>query len=170
MDNDDELLFADEPADAASPVGASKPWQILLVDDDPEVHASTRLALANFVVDGAGMEFSNAYSGTEAFECLQRLELQLPDLVLMDVVMDTATDGIDTAHRIRSELAMLHIPVIYIRTGQPGSILRLNDLAINKDIDKVLYKGDASLESLRENVKEGLLLSRKARQSADLQR
>ena len=46
--HDDELLFADEQPPAAAPEVEHPPWNILIVDDDEEVHAVTKLVLSNF--------------------------------------------------------------------------------------------------------------------------
>ena len=65
----------------------SRPWTILIVDDDPEVHAATRLALLDTRFQDRPLAFVSAYSAAEA-----RAELQtLRDvaIILLDVVMET---------------------------------------------------------------------------------
>ena len=52
------------------------------------------------------------------------------------------------------------------RTGQPGAILQLAELEGNKDIDRILYKGELNYQSLRDNIREGLLQSLQARRTA----
>src|SRR3954454_23008201 len=77
--DDDELLFADEADDsdeleddstpdrsAASTGVRARPWKIMIVDDDREVHAVTKVVLGDFVFDGRPVEFVNAYSAVEA--------------------------------------------------------------------------------------------------------
>ena len=64
----DELLFVDEPE---GPLTNSveldeDTWKVLIVDDEPEVHAVTKLALSDFQFNGRGLEFVSAYSGEEA--------------------------------------------------------------------------------------------------------
>ena len=39
------------------------PWKVLVVDDEPDVHTVTKLALSRFKLDGRGLSFINAYSG-----------------------------------------------------------------------------------------------------------
>lgn len=36
------------------------PWKILLVDDEPDVHTVTKLALSRFKLDGRALSFINA--------------------------------------------------------------------------------------------------------------
>jgi len=163
--DDDDLMFRDEDAtDSQTPVQApSNPWGILVVDDDREVHVATRLVLEGFLVEGRPLSLASAYSGAEAIELLALPKAQLPDLVLLDVVMQTETDGIDTAHAIRNQLALMDIPVIYIRTGQPGTRVNMKELQTNPDVDRVLLKSELNYQSLRKHVADGLLLSRTGR-------
>jgi hypothetical protein len=99
-DDDDELLFADESEDGDEPDGASssgrsaaptgvkaRPWKIMIVDDDREVHAVTKVVLGDFMFDGRPVEFVNAYSAVEACKAIA----EHPDtaVVLLDVVMET---------------------------------------------------------------------------------
>ena len=45
-----DFLFADEPEEQAPQHNGS--WKILIVDDEPEVHAVTKLALSDFFLSG----------------------------------------------------------------------------------------------------------------------
>ena len=57
----DDLLFIDEDDDEIKEdLGA---WKILIVDDEPEVHAVTKLALNDFSLNGKTLTFVSAYSG-----------------------------------------------------------------------------------------------------------
>ncbi len=115
-DDEDELVFAeDEDSDAAS--DSERPWRLLIVDDEEEIHSVTRLALGSFRLQGRGLEFLHAYSGAQAREML-RAE---PDigLVLLDVIMETDDAGLQVARFIREELNNHFIRII-LRTGQPG--------------------------------------------------
>jgi response regulator RpfG family c-di-GMP phosphodiesterase len=92
-------------------------WRVLIVDDDVDVHAVTRLALRNVSFKGRELELFSAYSGQEAYQILR----DTPDiaLVLLDVVMETDDAGLILARRIREELGN-HIVRVVLRTGQPG--------------------------------------------------
>ncbi|MBV7538642.1 DUF3369 domain-containing protein [Duganella sp. sic0402] len=118
--NDDNwLIDEDEDELPASGLGApdQRLWRVLIVDDDVDVHAVTRLALRNVSFKGRELELFSAYSGREAFDILR----DTPDiaLVLLDVVMETDDAGLILARRIREELHNSIVRVV-LRTGQPG--------------------------------------------------
>ena len=63
---EDELAFADEDeSEKAQDERTSSPWKILLVDDEPNVHQVTKLALDDLKVDNRGVELISAFSGQE---------------------------------------------------------------------------------------------------------
>ena len=62
----DDFLFADDSEDEEDIVETSGSWKILIVDDEPEVHAVTKLALGDFVFQGRTLEFVSVHSGAEA--------------------------------------------------------------------------------------------------------
>lgn len=105
----------DEPAQSRAP--DQRQWRVLIVDDDQDVHAVTRLALRNVTFKDRELELFSAYSGREAFDILA----STPDiaLVLLDVVMETDDAGLVLARRIREELHNAIVRVV-LRTGQPG--------------------------------------------------
>ncbi len=115
MSNEDELLFADE---GLGDGGESKhPWKILIADDEEEVHAVTRMVLDNFVFENHGVELFSAYSGKDTMQILR----EHPDtaVLLLDVVMENDTTGLEVVRYIRDELQNNFVRII-LRTGQPG--------------------------------------------------
>lgn len=68
--------------------------KILLVDDDKDLAVSMAQALKV-----KGYEVSLAYSGAEGLK--QLLEVK-PDLVILDVMMETDTAGFEAAYQIRN--------------------------------------------------------------------
>lgn len=119
--NADDNWLIQEDEDDAPAAGQESPeqrlWRVLIVDDDVDVHAVTRLALRNVSFKGRELELFSAYSGKEAYEFLRTT----PDiaLVLLDVVMETDDAGLLLARRIREELHNGIVRVV-LRTGQPG--------------------------------------------------
>jgi response regulator RpfG family c-di-GMP phosphodiesterase len=117
----DDNWLLDEDDEDKPPPGPAAPdqrlWRVLIVDDDQDVHAVTRLALRNVSFKGRELELFSAYSGREAYEILR----DTPDiaLVLLDVVMETDDAGLLLARRIREELHNAIVRVV-LRTGQPG--------------------------------------------------
>jgi len=100
-----------------------KEWPILVVDDEPDVLAVTRLALKDVQVDGVPLRIQTARSKEEALRLLTASHGQpsVPAfaVALIDVVMDTPTAGLDVCAFVRNELKN-KTTQLYIRTGQAG--------------------------------------------------
>lgn len=138
----DDFLFADEPDYIAPLVHGS--WKILIVDDEPEVHAVTKLALSDFIFQGKNLEFYSAYSGAEAKTLIQ----QHPDaaVILLDVVMETDDAGLLVASYIREQLRNERVRII-LRTGQPGQAPE-RQVIINYDINDYKSKTELTAQKL----------------------
>lgn len=95
-----------------------KQWDILIVDDEKDVHALTRLALSKFEFEGIPLSFSSAYSAAEAKERLN--EIADVAVVLLDVVMETQSSGLDLVKYIRQAIKNRQVRIV-LRTGQPGA-------------------------------------------------
>ena len=80
--------------------------KILVVDDDPDFVEITRI-----VLEKEGHEVSAARSGKEG---LQRIREDQPDLVILDVIMDTVLDGLSTSQRIYDDPMMRDVPIIMV--------------------------------------------------------
>ena len=93
------------------------PWKILIVDDEPDVHSMTRLALRDVTYRGRPLALYSAYTGQEGYAMLQKH----PDtaIVLLDVVMESDDAGLKLARQIRKDLANQLVRIV-LRTGQPG--------------------------------------------------
>jgi response regulator RpfG family c-di-GMP phosphodiesterase len=134
----DEILFAEDTDEKIEWQGK---WKVLIVDDEPEVHAVTKLALGDFVFQEKDLEFISAFDGEEA----KKIFLEHNDIavVLLDVVMETDDAGLKVAEFIRNE-ANNHFTRIILRTGQPGQSPE-RDVIINYDIND--YKSKTELTS-----------------------
>lgn len=157
MENDDELLFVDEDepqpkADAPVAKGARKPWKVMIVDDEPEVHTITRLALSGFEFDGRSLEFISAMSGAEA----TTLMVEHPDIamVLLDVVMETENAGLDVVRYIREQLGNRMTRII-LRTGQPGQAPE-RQVILEYDINDYKTKTELTAQKLFTSMVAGL--------------
>ena len=108
------VIFRDE---RPAPESRAQPWRILIVDDDPEVHQATTFALESLEVAGKPMTLFHASNCDDALRVLSTE----PDIavVLLDVVMETPTAGLDLIDTIRHELGLTTTRII-LRTGQPG--------------------------------------------------
>ena len=78
--------------------------RILLVDDDRDLVAGVKAYL-----EARGYDIVTANSGVEARE---RLAERLPDLVVLDIMMDYDTDGFNVAFKLHDDPETAHIPVI----------------------------------------------------------
>lgn len=111
------------------------PWPVLVVDDDPDMHAVTELTLSNVVCDGRPLEFTHALSAAEARSKLANREFAL---ALIDVVMESDDAGLTLIKHLRDDLGQ-HNTRIIVRTGQPGNApewLTVTDYDINGYEDK----------------------------------
>ena len=113
---DDLLSFDDEPA-VCDVLASSPPWRILVVDDDDDVHEATRLALDGLTILERPLLLLHAGSAAEAMRLLQR-ESDIA-AILLDVVMESQTAGLDAVAHIREDLG-LNATRIILCTGQPG--------------------------------------------------
>lgn len=116
--NEDDRLQLLQDNQPTEPQGDQpRPWKILVVDDEHEVHTVTRLALQDFSFAGRPLEFIDAYTGAEAKDAMR----EHPDaaIILLDVVMETDDAGLEVAQYVRQELGN-HFVRIILRTGQPG--------------------------------------------------
>ncbi len=114
--DDDEILFADETSDEIS-LESGRPWKLMVVDDEADIHDITRLALEDFTFEGEGLLHLNAYSGAEARQMIR----ENPDVavILLDVVMETENSGLEVVEYIRNQLENRFVRII-LRTGHPG--------------------------------------------------
>jgi two-component system, sensor histidine kinase len=110
----DLLPLRDDDAPSGS---RPDPWQVLVVDDDPEMHTVTRLCFTDFEHEGRGLQVLAAHSGAEAREVLKHHHDIA--LVLLDVVMESEHAGLELARYIREELRNRTVRIV-LRTGQPG--------------------------------------------------
>jgi CheY-like chemotaxis protein len=113
----EDPLFTEESVEDSGTAGA-RPWSILLVDDDEEVHRAMDLALGSAVIHGRSLRIEHCHSASAA---KARLEADQPriDLVLLDVVMETEDAGLGLLDEIRAQPATRDLPVL-LHTGQPG--------------------------------------------------
>ncbi len=111
----DDLTFVE---DDASLEEAGPAWRLLIVDDEPDVHRATLLAMHGVSLFSRPLEFLHAYSVAEATQVLRR-ERDIA-VVMLDVVMEREDAGLTLVKVIREELKLADVRII-LRTGQPGS-------------------------------------------------
>jgi signal transduction histidine kinase/DNA-binding NarL/FixJ family response regulator len=114
---DDEIVQLIDDAGAQRPPEQIRRWKIAIIDDDHAVHDGTRFALSDYRLNGQGLEILSAYSAADGRQLLR----SHPDVavVLLDVIMETDTAGLDLVEFIREDLKTETVRII-LRTGQPG--------------------------------------------------
>ena len=95
-----------------------EPWNILVVDDDEQVHAATKLVLQRQIILGRPLKLYHAFSAKEAE--LKLREIPQLAVILLDVVMESDDAGLKLVHSIRVDLQLSEVRII-LRTGQPGT-------------------------------------------------
>jgi len=80
--------------------------KILVVDDDPDFVEFTRV-----VLEREGYTIVSAAGGGEA---LDKIVEEAPDLIILDVIMDTVLDGLSVAQELGERPVYRDIPIIMI--------------------------------------------------------
>ncbi len=137
----DIFLFSEEETELSEE--KLQCWNILIVDDEEDVHAVTCLALSTFEFNGRGLNILHAYSAAQAKEVLaQNTNIAL---ILLDVVMETDQAGLELASYIRKELNNHQVRIV-LRTGQPGEA---PEHQVIRDFDINDYKNKTELTSVK---------------------
>lgn len=120
-------------------------WRILVVDDDPEVLAVTRLCLRDFRFADRAVVLLDADSAAAARAILDAT----PDiaLILLDVVMETEHAGLELVRYVREGLDNPAVRIV-LRTGQPGQAPAM-EVADRYQIDDYRTKTELTFERLR---------------------
>ncbi len=106
--------------------------QVLLVDDDADFVAAARM-----VLEAAGYQVVVVCNGREALACLRA---QTPDLVLLDLMMESPLAGLEVAQALAAQGSGRPVPVLAISairsTEWAGKLPAPADLPLAGFIDK----------------------------------
>ncbi len=80
--------------------------EILLVDDDLDLRDSLQI-----ILEKKGYSVRTAANGREALEAL---EVKKPDLMILDVMMTTETEGFDLAYELKGRPGTEDLPIILL--------------------------------------------------------
>lgn len=84
----------------------SEKGEILLVDDDPDILDSLKI-----ILESNGYKIRAASNGREAKAALQK---GMPDLMILDVMMTTDTEGFDLAYELRDNPDFKKLPILML--------------------------------------------------------
>lgn len=152
-----------KPLDAITgvvPSQTTRPDRILVVDDSPD-----NVFLIQAILEEEGYKINTAADGRSA---LAQLEEELPDLVLLDVMMP-GMDGYEVTQRIRANTSLPFIPILLITAYDQPSVAQGLDTGADDfirkpvEVDELLARVRALLR-LKHSVDERDAI---ARQRAD---
>ena len=162
-DNDDILKFSDEEIPSARP---ERVWKIAIIDDDPAVHEGTRYALYDYNLRGQGVELLSAFSASEGKQLL-RANADIA-VILLDVVMESDSAGLDLVGFIRGELKNEMVRII-LRTGQPGQAPE-RDVIVDYDINDYKAKTELTADRLFTTITAALRSYQQLQKMAETRR
>jgi two-component system alkaline phosphatase synthesis response regulator PhoP len=84
----------------------AKGANILIIEDDRDLVSSMRV-----ILESMKYTVRTAYNGKEGYE---QIEKKKPDLIILDVMMATDTEGFDLAFRLRSQPEYRSIPIVMV--------------------------------------------------------
>lgn len=93
--------------------------KIMIVDDEADT-----IYLVRSILEAEGFEVVSADSGTE---CLEMLDTEKPDAILLDIMMPDM-DGWETFHKVKKELPDVPISILSAKGQKFDRMLGLNVL------------------------------------------
>jgi len=129
-----------------------EPIRVLVADDEPDVLAVTRLSLRGMRHGGRPVELVPTTTGAGTVAAMKAD----PGIavILLDVVMETDTAGLDACRTIREELGNRYVRIL-LRTGQPGAAPERATID-DYDIDGYLPKAELTTNRLYAAVRTAL--------------
>jgi CheY-like chemotaxis protein len=126
--------------------------KVLVIDDDPDFVEGIRIAL-----EANNYEAYSAKNGTEGLKLIKRIR---PDLIILDVMMDTLTEGFQVSYQLRSQdpkseyKAYSNIPILMLTAVSQKTHIKVS-LQTDEDylpVDEFVEKPfllDALLEKIK---------------------
>lgn len=118
--------------------------KILIIDDDPDIILAVKLNL-----EAAGYQVIEAQNGVEG---LKKVKTERPDLIILDVMMDTTTEGFQVTLKLRSPdpaseyAAFRDIPILMLTAIHSTTPLRFGPdedyLPVDEFVDKPIDLDD----------------------------
>ena len=80
--------------------------RVLVVDDDPDF-----VKVASKVLEKAGHTVASASNGAQALKAMRK---DVPDVVLLDIMMSYILDGLDVSREMADDPILKNVPVIMV--------------------------------------------------------
>ena len=125
--------------------------KVLMIDDDPEfVDAISNL------LDAKGYSVENASNGKDGIAKAKEIN---PDLILLDVMMTTKSEGFDVAREMHNDEGLKGTPIIMItgvrkEMNLPFGFDADEDWLPVKTVLEKPVKPEALLKAVQENIKK----------------
>jgi CheY-like chemotaxis protein len=126
------------------------PAKILIVEDTPDMALALRMPL-----EATGYEVFHALSGQECLEMVKQVD---PDLIILDVMMETTTAGFQVSLQLRSPdpqseyAGFRHVPILMLTAIHTTTSLRFGPDEAYLPVDDFVEKPidpDVLLEKVR---------------------
>ncbi|MFC1650445.1 PleD family two-component system response regulator [Candidatus Latescibacterota bacterium] len=110
--------------------------KILVVDDDIEI-----VELITLILETSGYEIISADSG---HKCLRLVEIERPDLIILDIMMETMTEGFNIGYKIKNNSEYKSIPIIFMSSisKQTGFPIDTDFINCNEFLEKPINPDD----------------------------
>ena len=119
--------------------------EILVVDDDPQAVE----LMENYLGEGDNYEVRKAYGGEEG---LLKVKESRPDLIFLDLMMPEV-DGFEVIGHLKESEDTRDIPIIIVSAKE---LTKEEAEYLNKNIEKIIRKGEFSKEDLFKDIKRAL--------------
>jgi len=84
--------------------------KILIIDDDPDITEATRIVLEN--------QGYSVYTAKDSEAGLEQLKTIGPDLIILDVMMNTLREGFVLSRELKDDPKYKHIPILMVTAAK----------------------------------------------------
>ena len=140
------IRFVESKKEAPAP--DREPWTVLVADDEGDVHLVTKMVLENLRFEDRPVRIVSTYSGEETLRWME--EHDQIAVLLLDVVMESYTSGLDVVNTVRGTQANHEVRIL-LRSGQAG-YANVSEIVEQYDINNYLRKENLRHQDLKDAV------------------
>jgi CheY-like chemotaxis protein len=119
-------------------------WKVLIIDDDPNIHLVTKMALEYIVFEQRGIELISAFNTTEARQMIAfHKDIAI---IFLEVALESENAGFELVHFIRKDIQNTAVRII-LRVRQ-SSAMPENSVVENMDINDYKTKTELTTQKL----------------------